>query len=96
MNKEKYEYIFEQIIERVLKEESDHLDDWDLPCKDTETERRRYWSQNQKECIRHFYTYECLDAWNSEKAMLKNIGYNPFYMDVIEIVEGKRLPFINH
>jgi hypothetical protein len=95
MKKEKYEYIFEHLIDRVLKEESLHLDDWDLPCKGTETERMRYWSRNQKECINHFYIYEGLDAWDTEKEMLKDIGYNPFYMDVIEIVKGKRLPCVN-
>jgi|GEM_PF-5589326 hypothetical protein len=89
--KEKYEYIFEEIIEKVIKEESLHLDDWDLPCKGLDEERLRYWRRNQIECITHFYTYECLDNWSTESEMLKDIGYNPLYMDVIEIVTGKRL-----
>jgi len=33
-----------------------------------------------------------LDAWKTEQDMLNDIGYNPFYMDVIEVVTGKRLP----
>lgn len=88
----KYEYIFSQIIDRVIKEEGYHLNDWDLPCKGDDDERRHYWRNNQKECIGHFYTFNCLDAWKTEQEMLNDIGYNPLYTDVIEIVEGKRLP----
>jgi hypothetical protein len=91
-NKLKYEYIFSQIIDKVITEEWDRLDEWDLPCKGDETARRRYWGRNQKECIRHYYTFNCLDAWKTEQEMLNDIGYNPFYMDVIEVVTGKRLP----
>jgi len=88
----KYEYIYKQLIDRVIEEEAYHLDEWDLPCKGSDAERRRYWGRNQKECIHHFYTFNCLDAWETEQAMLDDIGYNPFYMDVIEVVTGKRLP----
>jgi|DEB0MinimDraft_6_1074348.scaffolds.fasta_scaffold28711_2 hypothetical protein len=92
IRKLKYEYIFNQIIDRVLQEDGHHLDDWDLPCKGDADERKRYWKNNQKECIHHFYTFNCLDAWKTEQEMLNDIGYNPLYMDVIEIVKGKRLP----
>ena len=92
IQKQKYEYIFNEIIDKVIQEERQYIDDWDLPCKGDDKERRRYWERNQKECIKHFYTFNCLDAWKTEQAMLNDIGYNPFYMDVIEIVQGKRLP----
>jgi hypothetical protein len=91
-NKLKYEYIFAEIIDKVIKEESLHLDEWDLPCKGSEVDRRRYWGRNQKECIEHYYTFNCLDAWKTEQDMLNDIGYNPFYMDVIKVVTGKCLP----
>jgi hypothetical protein len=89
----KFEYIFERVIDRVIDEEGYHLDDWDLPCKGSADERRRYWERNQKECIEHFYTFNCLhsDNWGSEQRLLDGIGYNPLYMDIIECVEGKRL-----
>tara|TARA_R110000868_G_scaffold217766_1_gene467891 strand:- start:146 stop:442 length:297 start_codon:yes stop_codon:yes gene_type:complete len=89
----KYEYIFDRIIAKVIHEEGYHLDEWDLPCKGDDNERRRYWVNNQKECIEHFYTFNGLhsDNWGSEQHMLNDIGYNPLYMDVIECVEGTRL-----
>ena len=87
----KYEYVFDQIIDKVIEEESWYLDDWDLPCKGSDNERRRYWTNNQKECILHYYTFNCLDAWKTEQDMLNDIGYNPLYMDVIQIVTGQRL-----
>ena len=95
MNKTKlkYEHVFDEIIEKVIIDESDKLDEWDLPWKTgTDDERRIYWRNNQKECIRHFFHIYCLDAWKTEQEMLNDIGYHPFYMDVIEIATGKRLP----
>jgi len=92
ITKLKYEHVFDAIIEKVIQEERQYIEEWDLPCKGNDNERRRYWERNQKECIEHFYTFNCLDAWKTEQEMLNDIGYTPFYMDVIEIATGKRLP----
>jgi len=87
--------IFKQIVDKAVSIEGQHLDIWDVACKGNARERKEYYLLNKFECIENYYHYECLDAWRNVKEMKYDAGSNPLYLDVIEIVTGKRLPHGN-
>ena len=85
-----YEIIFKEIVDKVVQDESAHLNDWDLVCKGSVAERKKYWTNNQMECIHHYYSYNGLHSsnWQSEEHMYIDVGYVPLYADVIKLIEG--------
>ena len=85
--------IFYQIIDKTVAIEGQHLDIWDVPCKGNAEQRKQYYLLNKFECIENYYHYECLDAWSNVKEMQHDVGSDSLYLDVIEIVTGKKLPY---
>ena len=84
--------IFEQIVDKAVSIEGQYLDIWDVPCKGNAKERKEYYLLNKFECIENYYHYECLDAWRNVEEMKHDVGSDSLYLDVIEIVTGKKLP----
>lgn len=85
--------IFAQIVDKTISIEGQHLDDWDVACKGNANERKQYYLLNKFECIENYYHYECLDAWSTVQEMEDDVGPASLYLDVIEIVTGKRLTY---
>lgn len=84
--------IFEKIVDKAVYIEGQHLDIWDVKCKGNAKERKEYYLLNKFKCIENYYHYECLDAWSNVKEMEQDVGSDSLYLDVIEIVTGKKLP----
>jgi len=84
--------ILHQIIDKTVAIEGQHLDIWDVKCKGNAKERKEYYLLNKFECIENYYHYECLDAWQNVEEMEHDVGSDSLYLDVIEIVTGKKLP----
>ena len=85
--------IFEQIVDKAVSIEGQHLDIWDVACKGNAKERKEYYLLNKFECVENYYHYECLDAWSNVQEMEDDVGSDSLYLDVIEIVTGKKLPY---
>lgn len=86
----------DKLVDTVVAIEGDHLDEWNLECKGSATERKDWYFLNRFACIENYYAYECLDAWSSQDEMEKDIGGpDKLYQDVIEFVTGKPLPKLN-
>jgi len=85
--------IFKQIVDKAVSIEGQYLDIWDVPCKGDAKERKEYYLLNKFECIENYYHYECLDAWRSVEEMEHDVGSDSLYLDVVEIVTGKKLPY---
>ena len=84
--------IFEKIVDEAVSIEGQHLDIWDVACKGNAKERKEYYLLNKFECVENYYHYECLDAWSNVEEMEDDVGSDSLYLDVIEIVTGKKLP----
>ena len=93
INSKKCNELYHKIIDKVVSIEGQHLDIWDVPCKGNAKERKEYYLLNKFECIENYYHYECLNAWRSVGEMEEDVGIVPLYLDVIEIVTGKKLPY---
>ena len=92
-NSKKCNEVFHKIVDKAVDIESQYLNIWDVPCKGNTKERKEYYLSNKFECIKNYYHYECLDAWDSVAEMERDIGgSDSLYLDVIEIVTGK-LPY---
>ena len=91
MNSKKCNELYHKLVDKVVSIEGQHLDIWDVPCKGNAKERKEYYLLNKFECVENYYYYECLDAWHSIKEMEQDVGSVPLYLDVIELVTGKRL-----
>jgi hypothetical protein len=85
--------IFEQIVDKAVSIEGQYLDIWDVSCKGNARERKEYYRLNKFECVENYYHYECLDAWKNVQEMEDDVGSDSLYLDVIEIVTGKKLPY---
>jgi len=85
--------IFEQIVDKAVSIEGQYLDIWDVSCKGNARERKEYYRLNKFECVENYYHYECLDAWSNVQEMEDDVGSDSLYLDVIEIVTGKKLPY---
>jgi|SaaInlV_150m_DNA_4_1039716.scaffolds.fasta_scaffold01205_11 hypothetical protein len=85
--------LFDKLVDTVVSIEGEHLDEWNLVCKGSTKQRKDWYLLNKFACLENYYTYECLDAWNNQESMYKDIGdEDSLYLDVIEIVTGKSLP----
>lgn len=93
-NSKKCNEIYHKLVDKVVSIEGQYLDIWDVPCKGNAKERKEYYLLNKFECVKNYYYYECLDAWSSIEEMEQDVGSYALYLDVIEIVKGKKLPYI--
>ena len=93
INLKKVSEVYRQIVDNVVSIEEQHLDVWDVPCKGNTKERKEYYLFNKFECIENYYHYECLDAWRNVEEMKHDVGSDSLYLDVIEIITGKKLPY---
>lgn len=84
--------LYHKLVDKVVSIEGQHLDIWDVPCKGDAKERKEYYLLNKFECVKSYYYYECLNAWLSVEEMEQDVGFDSLYLDVIEIVTGKKLP----
>jgi hypothetical protein len=91
INSKKCNELYHKLVDKVVYIEGQHLDIWDVPCKGNAKERKEYYLLNKFECIKSYYYYECLNAWRSVEEMEQDVGFDSLYLDVIELVTGKKL-----
>jgi len=93
INSKKCNELYHKLVDKVVSIEGQHLDIWDVACKGNAKERKEYYLLNKFECVENYYHYECLDAWKNVQEMEDDVGSDSLYLDVIEIVTGKKLPY---